>query len=173
MPDLAPQERLQPSLLDRLTDDEPGRRSEARERRVLTEQQLRACILRDLGWLLNTGSLGQCQDLSDFPEVARSVLNYGVRDLAGSTLSSLEREDVEQRLIDAVRTFEPRVLRDSLRVRAVLTQEHMNRKALAFYVEGEVWADPMPLHLFLKTEFDLETGEASVSEATEPPRTRA
>ncbi len=173
MPDLAPQERLQPSLLDRLTDDEPGRRGEARERRVLTEQQLRACILRDLGWLLNTGALGQCQDLSEFPEVARSVLNYGVRDLAGSTLSGLEREDVERRLLEAVRAFEPRVLHDSLRVRAVFAEDRMSRKALAFVVEGEVWADPMPLHLLLKTEFDLETGEASVSEVATPPRTRA
>jgi len=171
MPDLAPQDRLQPSLLDRLTDEEPGKRSESRERRVLTEQQLRACILRDLGWLLNTGCLSQCQDLDDFPEVAGSVLNYGVRDLAGSTLSGLEREEVEQRLLEAIRKFEPRVLRDSLRVRAVLTQERMNRKALAFYVEGEVWADPLPLHLFLKTEFDLETGEASVAEITDVPRT--
>ena len=29
MPELTPQERLQPALLDRLTDDEPGKSHEA------------------------------------------------------------------------------------------------------------------------------------------------
>ena len=42
MAELLPQERLQPSLLDRLTDYEPGSAVESRERRVLSTQQLRA-----------------------------------------------------------------------------------------------------------------------------------
>ncbi|MGV8301633.1 type VI secretion system baseplate subunit TssE, partial [Pseudomonas aeruginosa] len=48
MAELTLQERLQPSLLDRLTDDEPGNLKEAAERRVLTLNQLKASVLRDL-----------------------------------------------------------------------------------------------------------------------------
>jgi type VI secretion system protein ImpF len=36
MADLAPAERLQPSLLDRLTDDEPDKRVEGRDRSVIS-----------------------------------------------------------------------------------------------------------------------------------------
>ena len=43
-----PTERLQPALLDRLTDNEPESRVEAREARVLTKSQLRAAVLREL-----------------------------------------------------------------------------------------------------------------------------
>ena len=41
MAELAPRERLQPSLLDRLTDDEPDQEVESRERRVLSVRGLR------------------------------------------------------------------------------------------------------------------------------------
>ena len=57
MAELSPKERLQPSLLDRLTDDEPDEQEESRDRRVLSMSQLRQSVLRDVGWLLNTRSL--------------------------------------------------------------------------------------------------------------------
>ena len=57
MADLTPQERLQPSLLDRLTDSAPDTKRESRDRRVLSMRRLRSAVLRDLAWLLNTGHL--------------------------------------------------------------------------------------------------------------------
>ena len=45
---LHPQDRLQPALLDRLTDDEPEKKQEPRESRVLSKKQLRQSVLRDL-----------------------------------------------------------------------------------------------------------------------------
>jgi len=61
MAELAPRERLQPSLLDRLTDDEPDQEVESRERRVLSVRGLREGVLRDLAWLLNTTNLLSCR----------------------------------------------------------------------------------------------------------------
>jgi type VI secretion system protein ImpF len=83
MAELTPQERLQPSLLDRLTDDEPGTRDESRNKRILSIRQLRECVLRDLSWLLNTTQLEANEDLDAYPEVRRSTVNYGVPSLAG------------------------------------------------------------------------------------------
>ena len=54
MAELTPRERLLPSLLDRLTDDNRESVSEARERRAETMLQLRSAALRDLEHLLNT-----------------------------------------------------------------------------------------------------------------------
>ncbi len=70
MPDLTPRDRLQPSLLDRLTDDEPSNQQESRERRVLTVQRLRESLLRDLSWLFNSGNLAETEDLDNYPLVA-------------------------------------------------------------------------------------------------------
>jgi type VI secretion system protein ImpF len=53
MAELTPQERLQPSLLDRLTDEEPDQLQESREKRVLSMSRLRDFVLRDLAWLFN------------------------------------------------------------------------------------------------------------------------
>jgi type VI secretion system protein ImpF len=83
--DLTPKERLQPSLLDRLADDEPDKRQESADKRILSLQRLREGVRRDLTWLLNTPNLATVQDLENYPEVAGSTLNFGIPDLAGRT----------------------------------------------------------------------------------------
>ena len=51
MADLLPSERLQPCLLDRLTDQDPDQRKEGREQRVVSMRKYREAVLRDLGWV--------------------------------------------------------------------------------------------------------------------------
>ena len=56
-------ERLQPSLLDRLTDNEPAKKEESRAQRVLSMKKLREGVVRDLLSLLNTTKLDVARDL--------------------------------------------------------------------------------------------------------------
>jgi type VI secretion system protein ImpF len=129
MAELTPSERLQPSLLDRLTDDEPAHSQEARNRRVLSIQRLRECVLRDIAWLLNTTNLAR-RDLSQtHPHVARSVVNYGLPDLAGMTASTVDIGELEALVRQAIWDFEPRILRHTLRVRAHTGEDEMNHNA--------------------------------------------
>jgi type VI secretion system protein ImpF len=165
MPDLAPRERLQPSLLDRLTDHAPEQREEAWESRVLGEAQLRESIRRDLTWLLNTTHLAALQDLSLYPEVARSTLNYGIPDLAGQTLSGIDEGKLERLVREAILRYEPRLLGETLRLKAIAEAGKDGRNRLVFAIEGEMWAEPVPRALFLRTEFDLEDGSARVEVA--------
>jgi type VI secretion system protein ImpF len=164
MAELTPQDRLQPALLDRLTDEEPETRVESREKRVISVRRLRECVLRDLRWLLNTTPLSQIEDLEDLPRVRDSVLDYGLTDLAGHTLSGVDPTDLERMILDAIRRFEPRVLPRTLRVRAVVPEDPQHRNALAFEIEGELWGQPMPTSLYLKSEIDLEDGRLTVVE---------
>jgi type VI secretion system protein ImpF len=163
MAELTPQERLQPSLLDRLTDEEPAQAQEARNRRVLSIQKLRESVLRDLGWLLNTTNLAQHSLAEEFPLVAQSVVNYGLPDLAGLTTSGIDVTELEALVKQALWDFEPRILRHTLKIRAH-EGDQMNHNALVFEIEGELWAQPVPLELLLKTEIDLETGNIKVIE---------
>jgi type VI secretion system protein ImpF len=164
MAELTQKERLQPSLLDRLTDDEPDLAQESREKRVLSPARLRECVRRDLTWLLNTTNLASTEKLDEHPEVARSVMNYGTPDLSGHTASSLDVRTLERLLIRVIWDFEPRLLRSSVKLRLVVDDKEMNHNAVCFDIEAELWAQPLPLRLFLRTEIDLENGGVEVTE---------
>lgn len=164
MAELTTQERLQPSLLDRLTDDEPGKAEESREKRVISATRLRDCVTRDISWLLNCVNLGTGVELDDYPEVARSVVNFGIPDLTGAALSGINRDLLQRKVREAVLAFEPRLTGNTLRVTVNAHDSRMDRQALVFKIESEMWAQPIPLNLYLKTEVDLETGKFHVSE---------
>jgi len=165
MAELTTQERLQPSLLDRLTDDEPGKADESREKRVISATRLRDCVARDMSWLLNCVNLGVDEDLADYPEVARSVLNFGIPDLTGMALSGVDAHVLQRQIKDAILAFEPRLTANTLRVTVNADTKRMDRQSLIFNIESEMWAQPIPLNLYLKTEVDLETGKFIVSES--------
>lgn len=156
------QVQLQPSLLDRLTDDEPEKKSEPRARRGLTKAKLRQSVMRDLNWLFNSSNFVTVQNLDDCPEVARSVLNYGMPDFTGHTLSSIDASEIEQLLKQAIIEFEPRIIRRTIKVRLNVDTEQMSHNAMTFDIEGELWADPVPLHIYMKTKLDLEVGDIKV-----------
>lgn len=164
MAELTKKERLQPSLLDRLTDDEPDATQESRDKRVLSPARLRECVRRDLTWLFNTTALSSIEELGDLPDVERSVLNYGMPDLSGRTASSVDVRALEQLILRVIWEFEPRLLKKSVKVNIVVNQHQMSHNAMIFDIEAELWAQPLPLRLFFRTEIDLENGGVSVSD---------
>lgn len=158
MAELVPQEKLQPSMLDRLTDDLPEAQKESRDRRVLSLKKLREGVLRDLAWLLNTVNLSTTEDLTAYPEVEKSVINYGMPDLSGHTANSLEVPELERLIKKTIINYEPRINKNSLKVHVLIDESSMDHNSLTFDIEGELWAQPMPVHLYMKTEVDLESG---------------
>lgn len=162
MAELTNREKLQPSLLDRLTDDHPERQSESRDRRVLSPAQLRDSVRRDLAWLLNTTRLTALQPLDDYPFVEHSVVNFGIEDLAGKTISTVDTVRLERMIQAAIWDFEPRLIKETVRVRA--DERLALHNTLAFVIEAQLWAQPIPLQLFLRTEVDLENGHVKLRE---------
>lgn len=164
MAELTTQERLQPSLLDRLTDDEPNQRVESRDKRVISAQRLRECVTRDIAWLLNCVNLGRREALDDYPEAAQSVINFGIPDLTGAAVSGVDAAELQRELRDAMLAFEPRLTPPTLRVAVEVRADNMSQRSLTFRIDSEMWAQPLPLNLYLKSEVDLETGGVSVTE---------
>ena len=162
---LTPQERLQPALLDRLTDDEPAKNVEAIERRVLSKSRLRQAVLRDLAWLFNAIRLESSVDLSGLSHVRRSVVNFGLPALSGLTASTLEVPDLERAIRQAIIDFEPRILPTTLQVRAVVESSALDHhNVVGIEIHGQLWAQPVPLELLLRTEIDLETGRVEIAD---------
>jgi type VI secretion system protein ImpF len=164
MADLLLQERLQPSLLDRLTDEAPGVKQEPRQMRVITVSKLRELMLRDLSWLFNTTSLGELKNRVEFPYASQSVLNYGKPDLAGMHIRGADLEQIEEGVRRAILDFEPRILARTLKVKVQFVDGQEGSRTIQFDIEGSLWCQPTPLRLFLKTAVDLETGNMHISD---------
>lgn len=164
MAELTGRERLQPSLLDRLTDYEPDHRREGFDQQTLTMPQLRQAVLRDLAWLLNTTNLAATEDLSATPLAANSTINYGVPGLAGMVSSADQLNSLESRIAEAIRAFEPRIRPETVQVRLRRGHEDTRNPAIVFEIEGELWAQPVPEQLFLETAIELETRLAVVKD---------
>lgn len=158
-------DRLQPALLDRLRDDDPASRTDAPEQRVLSRQQLRQAVLRDLSWLFNSARLSDSQPMDAWPHARRSVLDYGLPALSGLCASSVDAVSLEAQVRQAIIDHEPRILAPTLRVEAVVADEQMDHhNQISFRISGQLWAQPVPLELLLHTDIDLETGRVDIKE---------
>ncbi|MBL8301998.1 MAG: type VI secretion system baseplate subunit TssE [Ideonella sp.] len=161
MAELIARDRLYPSLLDRLIDDDPSKKTEPRENRAATTARLREAVLRDLNWLFNATQ--NSTDLEDYPEVQRSVLNFGLPALSGRPASSLDLAMLSRALREALIYFEPRLVPHTVRVFAEPRAEG-SHNVISFRMEGQLWAQPIPLEIFMRTDMDLESGQTQVIE---------
>lgn len=165
MAETSSRERLQPSLLDRLTDNAPESRRETFDQQTLTFPQLRQAVMRDIAWLLNTTNLATTDDLDGLPLIVKSTINYGVPGLAGLINTSSRLHSIESGIAEAIRTFEPRIRPDTLEVRQRENGRDQASPAISFEIEGELWAQPVPEQLFLETSIELETRLAVVTDS--------
>ena len=153
---------LLPCLLDRLTDDVPKTRVESRTHRGMTAKRYRDGVLRDLNWLLNTCSHPPDNDLMGYQEVVKSVINYGVKNLGGRHGSLQNAREIERQVRQAILSYEPRILPETLKVELVIPKEQKGEHdhcVLSLEIHGELWLQPLPEQLYIKTSIDLETGE--------------
>ena len=169
---LTSQERLQPSLLDRLTDHQPGAAQEALADRVLNKKQLREAVLRDLAWLFNTTmqeppiitpDVERQRMWAEAPEARDSVLNFGIPSLSGITVSYLEFPRLEQAIRQAIVRFEPRIDPKTLEVRISNDlATGLKPTSLRLVIKGQMWNQPVPLELLLSADVDVDTGQTAV-----------
>jgi type VI secretion system protein ImpF len=162
MADLAAIDRLQPCLLDRLTDEQSTVQVESRTQRVISLSRFKEGVLRDLSWLLNTQRHRESEGLDEYDQVYRSVLNYGMRDLAGIFSEGGDLRQIEREISETILFFEPRIIRRTLQVKVLKESElesQRNPHRVFFQISADLWAQPMPEKFYAKTVVDLETGQ--------------
>lgn len=158
-------DRLQPALLDRLNDDDPTNPLESPDMRVINKARLREHVLRDLSWMFNTTQMSNDKSLLPYPEVKRSVVNYGLPPLSGQSTSSLDANDLETKVKQAILDFEPRILANTLMVEAIVSGAQLDHhNQISFRIAGQIWAQPVPIEMLLQTKVDLETGLVEVKD---------
>jgi len=126
------------------------------------EAALRATVRRELAWLLNTTNYGALADLDAYPQVATSVVNYGVPDLAGKISDRRMLMQRAREIRNAIRAFEPRLDPERLTVEAVEVQERHN--AVTFVIQGDVTAAAQAMPVKFHTHIDAEDASVDVQE---------
>jgi type VI secretion system protein ImpF len=137
---------------------------EGMDRGAISMRNLRESVFRDLRWLLNSSSLDTTEDLSRYPLVARSVVNYGMPTVAGKSVTSIDAKEAAARIALAIRCFEPRL--SKVQVIPEKRKSGDQEFALEFRIEAELWGQPAPQHLLMRTRIDLDTGQASLVEGS-------
>ena len=148
----------------------PNDAAEGGEHRAVSMRRLREYVCRDLASLLNCSSLDISVDLTAYPYVQRSVLNFGMPSLAGRTARTVDPLEIATRIEAAITQFEPRLSR--VRVVPEMSEEGAETHVLAFRIEAELWGQPVPQLLVLRTSIDVDSGDVSIADSgARSPRT--
>lgn len=154
-----PERTVRLSVLDRLLeeDEHAGAAGTPWSRSV---ERLKASLLRDVEWLLNTRQTLEPAGPSH-PEVQRSVYHFGLPDLTSlSAGSDGTRRRLLRQVEDAIRLFEPRLSR--VRVSAPEDAPAGGRE-VRFVVEALLEMDPEPQRVTFDTVLEPASGTFRVN----------
>lgn len=131
-------------------------------RAAITESGLRKEVLRDLESLLNAVSMDSSEDLAAFPDVRKSILNYGCPDIARRTIDEARLSEIRSELETALIRYEPRLLKDTI---AVERDEGVDRVELRirYTVHADLACNPVNVPVEFFADVECDTGTISVS----------
>lgn len=137
-----------PSLLDRLIrSTSPGE---------LSDQSFISSVERDILWLFNTTPrlIESGSEISRrYPQVASSVLNFGLRHIFDQTVQDLGR--IEHIIAEAIRCFEPRMILEHTKIEITRAGQ-----LVEIHLEGRLRVDGGRKDLWIRTS--LETLESTL-----------
>ncbi len=153
--------KLRPSVLDRLFDDETYNKTERAPGHHQLLKELRNSIRRDLECLLNT-RFYISEPPDNFPELDKSLLNYGLPDLASVNIIDIEkRNEFAKNLEQTLSYFEPRF--KSVKVSFMENLDKSDR-TLRFRIDAVIYADPLPETVVFDSILESATRMVSVKE---------
>jgi type VI secretion system protein ImpF len=131
-------------------------------RTAITEPVLRREVARDLESLMNTIALESSLDLEGCEHVRRSILNFGVPDIAHHTIDEHSVDGIKDDIRNTLTHFEPRLLPESVRVARDVTLDRAELK-IRFTVNAELLCEPVNVPVEFVAEVELDSGKFQVS----------
>lgn len=127
-------------------------------RTPISETELRKAVISDVGDLLNTVSFDSTEDLSEAPEVGKSVLNFGFPDIARLSIEETDVSRLAQELELALRNFEPRLVRGSIKASRdnTVTPDELG---VRFLVSATLRMHPVDVPVQFVAEVELDSGK--------------
>lgn len=150
------------SLLDRLTDESPRDSADRTTNRDSSARLYRASVQRDVEWLLNTRRT-VITNVDVPPQVAESVHQFGLPDMAGFSLSVVaERERLSRAIHETLSQFEPRLSNVQVRINDLKDGQ---LPQLRFSIAATLLMDPSPEQILFDTVLQVATGVYEVGES--------
>jgi type VI secretion system protein ImpF len=118
----------------------PGRRLRARQ--VVTEAVLRREVSRDLDALLNSIAMESTVDMTEIPQVRKSILNFGLPDFSHRTIDEVGVRNVPEEIRRAIVNYEPRLAEATLHIERDMTVDPAELK-VRFVVRADLTCDPV------------------------------
>jgi type VI secretion system lysozyme-like protein len=132
---------------------------EQRPFRILTREQLKASIRRELGRLLNT----RCSlSLDQVGEEERSVINYGIPDFSSLSAQSDDDQILIGRIVgQTVTAFEPRLQKVTVDVRPVPNSE----AGLYLFIDAMIVVDEFNEPVYFPVVLNNKNGAAEIHDS--------
>ncbi|PBB42658.1 type VI secretion system baseplate subunit TssE [Mesorhizobium sp. WSM3866] len=139
---------------------------------VVSARVLREAVRRDIEALFNTERfesvpmlsdaeheqpLDELPSLADFPEVRRSVVNYGVPSFSGRSSRDFDRDTLAREIRAVLATFEPRLKESATTVNVTLGDKSVGLK---IEIDAVLIMTPTPERMRLRTTINLDNGLA-------------
>ncbi len=130
-------------------------------RAPVTEGEMRKLVSSDITALLNTVNLAAAEDLSDAPEVRKSILNFGFPDLARISIDEAAVNNVARELEAALREFEPRLAPETIKARRDDSVSPDELK-VRFLVGAELRLEPVGVPMQFVAEVEVASGKIKI-----------
>lgn len=139
---------------------------------VVSARVLREAVRRDIEALFNTErfeavpllsdleseqAVDNPPSLADFPEVRRSVINYGVPSFSGRSSRDFDRDVLAREIRSVLATFEPRLKESATKVAVTLGDKNAGLK---IEIDAVLIMTPTPERMRLRTMINLDNGLA-------------
>jgi type VI secretion system protein ImpF len=154
---------VQPSLIDRLTDEDPRTQVEARTTYAESLRRFKIAVRRDLEWLLNSRRTPEMPQ-DDLIELNKSVYVYGVPDITSQSRdSNSSRLRLLRQIEETLAQFEPRLT--DIRISLADGDGETRRRELHFVVEATLQLDPTPEQVMFDTVLQFSSGQYDIDSA--------
>ena len=159
---------VRPSLLDRLSDGEPGIAADPPITQEESERRYRIGVERDVEALLNTRrTMHPAPDWC--PELRQSVYDFGLLDTTGMPVGTKSgRDRLLGALQDAIERFEPRLARPRVRL---IDADQVRAPQVRFVVEAVLVMDPGREDVVFDTFLEIASGQYDVRDVDATPST--
>ena len=137
-----------------------GRRTATRT--AITEPILRREVSRDLDSLMNTIAMESSENLNSFDYVRRSILNFGLPDIAHRSIDENAVDHIREEIRLALIHYEPRLVPRSIRVARDSEFDEAELK-VRFVVHADLLCDPLNVPVEFVADLELDSGNIIVS----------
>jgi len=132
------------------------------KRRGTDEIVLKKNLAVDLLALVNTIDLASAVDLGAFEHISRSILNFGLRDVASLTSEEAGVDSLARDLSTALASHEPRLDPDTLQVVRDRELDDVNQR-IRFTVSAEMFCAPLDIPIEFVAEIDVGSGKVQLT----------